>query len=158
MDKLELKTVLFPTDFADLSDHALGYARSFAECFGAKLHVIHVVDEAYQYWMAMGPSSLPVGPRPEELVSGSQQTMAAYIQEHLADTKLEIETKVLVGRPFMEIIRFAREKKIDLIVMGTHGRGTISHALMGSVAEKVVRKAPCPVLTIRHPEHEFAMP
>ncbi len=158
MDKLELKTVLFPTDFADLSDHALAYARSFAECFGAKLHVIHVVDEAFQYWMAMGPSSLPVGPRPEELVSGSQQTMAAYVQEHLADTKLEVETKVLVGRPFMEIIRFAREKKIDLIVMGTHGRGTISHALMGSVAEKVVRKAPCPVLTIRHPEHEFARP
>lgn len=155
---IKLKTVLFPTDFADLSDHALVYARSFAECFGAKLHVIHVVDEAYQYWMAMGPSSLPVGPRPEELVSGSQQTMADYVQKHLADAKIDVATEVLVGRPFMEIIRFAQEKKIDLIVMGTHGRGVISHALMGSVAEKVVRKAPCPVLTIRHPEHEFTMP
>lgn len=155
---LNLKTVLFPTDFSELSVHVLAYAHSFAGCFGAKLHVIHVVDEAFQYWMAMGPSSLPVGPRPEELVSGSQQTMAAYVKEHLADSKLEITTEILVGRPFMEIIRYAHEKKVDLIVMGTHGRGAISHALMGSVAEKVVRKAPCPVLTIRHPEHEFVMP
>ena len=58
----------------------------------------------------------------------------------------------------MEIIRYARREKIDLIVLGTHGRGAFSHALMGSVAEKVVRKAPCPVLTIRHPEQQFVMP
>ena len=59
---------------------------------------------------------------------------------------------------FVEIVRYAREKNIDLLVMGTHGRGPIAHMLLGSVAEKVVRKAPCPVLTVRHPEHEFVMP
>ncbi len=59
---------------------------------------------------------------------------------------------------FVEIIRYAREKNIDLLVLGTHGRGAIAHMLMGSVAEKIVRKAPCPVLTVRHPEHEFVMP
>ncbi len=58
----------------------------------------------------------------------------------------------------MEIVRYAKEKDIDLIVMGTHGLGFVAHLLMGSVAEKVVRKAPCPVLTVRHPEHEFVIP
>jgi len=155
---IELSRVLFPTDFSDVSLHALTYARSFADCFSAELHVIHVVDEAFQYWMAMGPGSLPVGPRPEELVDGSRQSLDAFIREHLADIERPIVSDVLVGRPFMEIIRYAHDHEMNLIVLGTHGRGGITHALMGSVAEKVVRKAPCPVLTIRHPEHEFVMP
>jgi nucleotide-binding universal stress UspA family protein len=62
------------------------------------------------------------------------------------------------GGPYVEIVRCARDSSIDLIVMGTHGRGFVAHMLMGSVAEKVVRRAPCPVLTVRHPEHEFIMP
>ena len=63
-----------------------------------------------------------------------------------------------LGGPYVEIVRYAQERTIDLIVMGTHGRGFVAHMLMGSVAEKVVRKAPCPVLTVRHPEHEFVIP
>ena len=66
--------------------------------------------------------------------------------------------RIVRGRPFVEIIRYAREKKIDIIVVGTHGHSGLTHILMGSVAEKVVRKSPCPVLTIRHPDHEFEMP
>ena len=62
------------------------------------------------------------------------------------------------GSPFLEIVRYAKDKNIDLIVLGTHGRSGLSHVLLGSVAERVVRKAPCPVLTVRHPEHEFVMP
>ena len=62
------------------------------------------------------------------------------------------------GHPFVEILSDAKQHDIDLIVMGTHGRGAIKHMLLGSVAEKVVRKAPCPVLTVRHPDHEFVMP
>jgi nucleotide-binding universal stress UspA family protein len=61
----------------------------------------------------------------------------------------------IVGSPFYEIVRYATEQQIDLIVIGTHGRGPLGHMLLGSVAEKVVRKAPCPVLTVRHPQHEF---
>jgi nucleotide-binding universal stress UspA family protein len=63
-----------------------------------------------------------------------------------------------VGGPYVEIVRYAKERDIDIIVMGTHGRGFMAHMLMGSVAEKVVRKAPCAVLTVRHPEHEFVIP
>jgi nucleotide-binding universal stress UspA family protein len=65
---------------------------------------------------------------------------------------------VLSGAPYIEIVGYANDHAIDLIVMGTHGRGPVAHALMGSVAEKVVRNAPCPVLTVRHPEREFVMP
>jgi len=64
----------------------------------------------------------------------------------------------VVGSPFVEIVRYARTHDIDLVIMGTHGRGPIAHMLMGSTAERVVRKAPCPVLTVKHPEHEFVMP
>lgn len=155
---IKFEKVLFPFDFSELSRHALRYACSFVETYEAELHVLHVLDEACQYWMAMGPNSIPVGPPPEELLAASKQEMVKFVQQHLADAAFPVKAEVRIGRPFMEIIRYAREHQIDLIVLGTHGRGAIKHALMGSVAERVVRKAPCPVLTIRHPEHEFVMP
>lgn len=154
----KFQRILFPSDFSELSLHALDYARTLAETYGAELHVIHVVDEAYQYWMALGPNSLPVGPSPEEMVSASSQEIGKFIQEHLGGTSLKVQSRVLVGRPFMEIIRYAGENGIDLIVIGTHGRGGLKHVLLGSVAERVVRKSPCPVLTIRHPDHGLDMP
>jgi nucleotide-binding universal stress UspA family protein len=73
-------------------------------------------------------------------------------------SKLHAQVFTKWGSPFVEIIRFAKSEDIDLIVMGSHGIGPVAHMLLGSVAEKVVRKAPCPVLTVRHPEHEFVMP
>jgi len=155
---IQLRRVLFPSDFSDLSLHGLVYARSFAEAYGGELHVIHVVDEACQYWMAMGPNSLPVGPSMDELLEVSKKEIQSFIKEHLSDAKCPIVSDVLVGRPFIEIIGYAKEKDIDLIVIGTHGRSGLKHVLLGSVAEKVVRKSPCPVLSIRHPEHDFIMP
>ena len=155
---IHIERILFPTDFSELALHGLRYARSFAESCSATLHLIHVVDEASLYWMAMGPNSLPVGPSTEELVEISRKEMEKFVGEHLADLATPPITEVRMGRPFMEIINYARDKTIDLIVIGTHGRSGLQHALLGSVAEKVVRKAPCPVLTIRHPEHDFVMP
>lgn len=72
--------------------------------------------------------------------------------------ELNVVPEVAEGTPFEEIVRFARDKDIDLIVMGTHGHTGLAHLFLGSVAEKVVRRAPCPVLTVRHPEHEFVHP
>ena len=155
---IRLERILFPFDFSELSLHGLHYARSFAESYHSELHVLHVLDEAVQYWMAMGPNSVPVGPPPEEMLEASKLEMKKFVEEHLADAKFPVTAEVLIGRPFMEIIHYAREHRIDLIVLGTHGRGGLKHVLLGSVAERVVRKAPCPVLTIRHPEHEFIMP
>lgn len=155
---IKLGRILFPYDFSELSLHGFSHARSFAEAYHAELHVLHVVDEASQYWMAMGPNSVPMGPPPGELIAASKQEMEKFLREHLADAPFPVVSEVQMGRPFMEIIRYAREKEIDMIILGTHGHSGLKHVLLGSVAERVVRKAPCPVLTIRHPEHEFVMP
>lgn len=155
---IEIKDILYPTDFSELAQCALPYACRFAECFGSQLHCLHVIDEAYQYWSAMGPESVPVGPPPEDLLELGRTRMEKYRAEHLGGLTSEPKTNVLMGRPFAEIIGYAREHDVGLIVMATHGRGAIAHALVGSTTEKVVRKAPCPVLTVRAGEHEFVMP
>jgi len=155
---IQLNRILFPTDFSELSVHALSYARAFAEAYDAELHVLHVVDEAYAYWLVMGPNSLPAGPPPEELAAAAEKQMDKFVSEKISGAGMPIVKHVRMGRPFLEIIHYAREQDIDLIVLGTHGRSGLRHALLGSVAERVVRKAPCPVLTIRHPEHDFVMP
>ena len=89
------------------------------------------------------------------------QTWEANAERQLAEldqADLKSERATSVGHPFVEIIRYAKANEIDLIVIGTHGRGPVKHLLLGSVAEKVVRKAPCPVLTVRQPGHTFVMP
>jgi nucleotide-binding universal stress UspA family protein len=155
---IAIQRILFPTDFSDYSVNALKYARSFAEKSKAELHVLNVVDEAALYWMAMGPNSLPVGPSPQELQAQAQKEMTAFIEKHLGDTSAKVIPVILSGRPFIEIITYARQNAIDLIVIATHGRTGLQHVLLGSVTEKVIRKAPCPVLSVRHPGHQFVMP
>ena len=155
---IKISKILYPTDFSEVTLHALKYARELAAVFDAQLHCVHVVEEAFQYWTAMGPESVPVGVAAEDLSSLAEQYMQRFADEHLVGLKYAPITKVLVGAPFREIISYARDNTIDLIIMATHGRGGLSWVLMGSTAEKVVRKAPCPVLTVRHPEHEFVMP
>jgi len=155
---ITIKRILYPTDFSDLASHAVGYTCSFAEAFNSEIHLLHVVDEAYQYWMAMGPNSLPVGPSPDDMLRSAQEQMSRWKTERFAAAKPSVKAAVVVGRPFYEIIAYAKRNAIDLIIMGTHGRGGLTHVLMGSVTEKVVRKSPCPVLTVRSPAHKFEMP
>lgn len=155
---IRIKKILYPTDFSELAKHALVYVRSFADAYAAEVHVIHIVDESYQYWMAMGPNSLPIGPAPEELASTSKSELEKLVNGELAGMKFPVQTAVVVGRPYLEIVKYAKDKAIDLIIIGTHGRSGIAQALLGSVAEKVVRKSPCPVLTVRSPEHDFVLP
>ena len=154
---VKLQRILCPTDFSELSVGAVNYAVLLAEAFGAELHVLHVVDQAYQYWMAVGPETLPVGPTPKELMTIAKKQMDEFADQYVPE-KVQASREVLSGRPFLEIIRVAKERKSDLIVIGTHGRGALKQVLLGSVAEKVVRKAPCPVLSVREPGHEFIMP
>ncbi len=154
---IQIKKILFPTDFSLLSIAALKYAVQFARDYKATLHIVHVVDEAYQYWISMSPSTVPVGaPMVQDVVRSARQGLDRMIGERLPGG-LEVVSEVLIGRPFAEIVKYAADKQIDLIVIGTHGRGGLSQMLLGSVAEKVVRKAPCPVLTVHHPEHEFVL-
>ena len=155
---IKFENILFPTDFSDLAQDALGHARTLADAFDARLHCIHVVDEAYQYWSAMGPESIPIGPPPEEMIELGRTRMERFRAEHLTGLKHEPVAHVAIGRPFAEIISYARGNNVQLIVLATHGRGAIAHMLLGSTTERVVRKAPCAVLTVRAGGHEFVLP
>jgi nucleotide-binding universal stress UspA family protein len=106
----------------------------------------------------MGPESIPVGPPAEDLIGLGESRMRNFADEHLAGIDPPPKTVVLLGRPYAEIVGYARENEIQLIVMATHGRGGIVHALLGSTTEKVVRKAPCAVLTFRPEDQEIVMP
>ena len=154
---LTLKTVLVPTDFSDASESALRYGKAMAEKFGAALHVVHVMEDLLAHaWAAeVYVSSMPQ--LRDEIEKESRLRLGALLTDGERKA-FRAETALLAGNPFLEIVRYAKAQNIDLIVMGTHGRGPIAHMLLGSVAEKVVRKSPCPVLTVREAQHEFVMP
>jgi len=153
---ISIKTVLLPTDFSEYSKSALPYAADIARKYGAKLVLLHIFDEEL-----LSPIFFETGGTAQEYFQRLQNRFEAAVEDFLTgiDTsEIDFEYELGNGTPFVEIVRFAKENGIDLIVIGTHGRTGISHALLGSVAERVVRKAPCPVLTVRHPEFEFEMP
>jgi nucleotide-binding universal stress UspA family protein len=155
---IALHQILIPTDFSIPSEVAGQYAKALAETFGASLHVLHVLDESYLTWAATEGMALPVEADVRAEAESSANNRLQQVLTEAEREKYRARIVLRIGSPFVEIIRYAREENIDLIVMGTHGRGLIAHLLLGSVAERVVRKAPCPVLTVRHPEHEFVLP
>ncbi|NLY00177.1 MAG: universal stress protein [Rhodopirellula sp.] len=151
---IRLARILLPSDFSELSSEATKYACGLAEQFAAELHVLHVQESLIvpEYGLAIDWT---------ELMQEAKKSADAKIRSILGPEWSEgraVVTAVVEGTPFVEIIRYAREHAIDLIVMGTHGRSGVAHMLMGSVAEKVVRKSPCPVLTVRPVGHQFVMP
>ncbi len=152
---INIKNILCPIDYSIYSEMALKYAIEFAEKYQAKLYLMHVLD--IRVYDMNDPELYDVNVIDEETIGKLRERLLKSVNE---DTKgrISVEAIVIQGVPFAEIIKASKEYKIDLIVLGTHGRTGLSHAIMGSVAEKVVRKAPCPVLTIRHPEHDFIMP
>jgi nucleotide-binding universal stress UspA family protein len=151
-----LKRILVPTDFSEASAVALRYGQALTERFGASLHLLHVIEDRF----IPGPAAEGYMPLPgyfEEMERNAREQLDKMLRAAEVE-KRQATLFTKRGSPFLEIVRYAKSQDIDVIVMGTHGRGPIAHMLMGSVAEKVVRKAPCPVLTVRHPEHEFVMP
>ncbi|HEY5999163.1 MAG TPA: universal stress protein [bacterium] len=154
---IKLSKILYPTDFSESSLEALTYAVSFAREYKAKLVLMHVVNEA----IFSEGLSLPRVEAPEAL--GEEMATEAGRQIRMlipADERagLQVEHVILHGMPFLEIIRYAKANDVDLIVIGTHGRSGMEHIIFGSTAEKVVRKAPCPVLSVRPAQHAFVMP
>ena len=152
--KIVLKRILVPTDFSEHARAAVIYGLALVEEFQASLHVLHVVDEI--------PGVDPVLPLParkkveRKIESRAWEELRTLLPEEESNrvrTFLALEW----GTPAVEIIRYAKGHAIDLIALGTHGRG-LQHVLMGSVTESVVREAPCPVLTLHHPEREFVLP
>lgn len=153
-----LKNVLVATDFGEASDAALTYGRALARMFGATLHVLHVAENVFTRGIG-GEAYIAVFP---DLQKDVEDAARKQLDELLIDNDpAALSTKGVVltsNTPAMAVVDYARAAAIDLIVMGTHGRGAVAHLLMGSVAERVVRTAPCPVLTVRSPEHEFVKP
>jgi universal stress protein A len=149
---IKLQRVLVPTDFSDSSEAALKYGRAFARAFHASFYLLHIIQDPYtQPWAAEAfPAPL------NDLLDQWQTQARTRLLESLTETdRAAAIVDVRIGSPYVEIVRYAEEQQIDLIVLGTHGRGPLGHVLLGSVAEKVVRKAPCPVLTVRSAQHEF---
>jgi universal stress protein A len=153
---IDLHRILVATDFSKFSDVALTYGAALAGRFGAELYLLHVVQDLGLFIPdAVGVA--PIAPPVEQFTAAAREALGRTSRdERLKD--LVVHAEVREGTPFYEIIRFAREVNIDLIVLGSHGHSGLAHVLLGSVTDKVVRKAPCPVLTVRHPEHEFVHP
>lgn len=150
---INLKRILVPTDFSEGARHALRYGLSFAREYKAELLLLHVVESV------AAPYASDLFPVPMAEVF---QELSAYARGELDKLAEEVRGKgvsartlVVQGKPSLEIMRVAREETADMIVLGTHGKGVLDQALFGSTTERVVRKAPCPVLTVRVSEHEF---
>lgn len=149
---ITLTNILVPSDFSECSNQALRYGLELARKFDATLHLVHVVqDPATQPWAAEG-FAVPVLEVTEQWLKEAEARLRTSIPD--AD-RPRVRVSSLLGAVAPEVLRYAQDEAIDLIVMGTHGRGGVSHLLLGSIAEKMVRRAPCPVLTVRHPQHGF---
>lgn len=146
---MDIKRILFPTDFSEGSAHALPYAVDMAKHYGARLYIIHVIYDIAKTtgWYVPHVSMDEVYRDMEQ--AAKKELDKCWIEE-MKGFK-DIERSVVTGVPYEEIIKFVNENKIDLIVMGTHGRKGIDRILFGSTATQVVRNAPCPVLTVRLP-------
>ena len=148
---IALKRILVPYDFSETSAVAVKYAIELARNFGARIYFLHVGDQALTDFETEFPIGL------EGAVEDAVRERLLKILTPQEQAEFRPEFAVRPGAPAAEIVRHAREQDIDLIVMGTHGRGFVGHAVVGSVAEKVVRTAPCPVLTVRNSNRGFAV-
>jgi nucleotide-binding universal stress UspA family protein len=151
---LTLKKILLATDFSDCARTAEQYSLAFASQFQAELHVLNVVIDTVMMTPESGTSLLLAANYLDEIKNQSKaavdRIVAAAVKQGLACIG---ETRL--GNPPFDIVNYATEHGIDLIIVGTHGRGGFMHLLLGSCAEKVVRKAQCPVLTVHPAGHQF---
>lgn len=138
---METKKILFPTDFSHLSDAAMEEATSLARDRGAKLIIVHVEEPPAAY----GGGEMYYGlPDPDDQ---ALREMLAAVKP--TDENIQYEHRLLTGDPASEVVRLAEEENVDLIIMATHGRTGLMRFLMGSVAEAIVRRSPCPVMTFK---------
>ena len=154
---IELKTILAPTDFSETSLMALNHAKALAERFGASLHLLHILPDPHAQAWSIEAAGVPVDQMQERWGQEAKRRLDESLTEE-ERRSFRAVTETRVGHPFVEIIRYAKAHGVDLIVLATHGRGAVEHMLLGSVAEKVVRKAPCPVLTVREGQQSFTLP
>jgi nucleotide-binding universal stress UspA family protein len=144
-----LKRILVATDFSEASDAAMDYGRSLAQTFGSSLHLLHVTENHFLR---------PTAADPSQITAATHQRLSDRLTDHDRAALHATTALKTSDHPAEEIVEYAKMHRIDLIVMGTHGRGAVAQLLVGSVAERVVRTAPCPVLTVRSHERDFIVP
>jgi nucleotide-binding universal stress UspA family protein len=162
---MKLNRVLTATDFSKQSGFALEWAAYLAQCMKADLMLLHVISEEEGKIIeeVIGEGAvvqIPKGIRQNVVEDRQKKLREQYdmVVSREIKASLKMEELIRIGVPFLEIIRAAKEKDVDLIVLGTHGRSGLSHVLIGSVAEKVVHHAHCGVLTVKHPQYKFVAP
>ena len=146
---IRLSKILVPTDFSEPSKYALRYACRLADQFKAEVHQVHVVEALPDLYFEGAIFTSETEGRMRET---AEKLLKKQPQAPWADG-VTVTHEVRQGTPLNEILAAAKDFEADLIVIGTHGRSGVGHLLLGSVAEKVIRKSPCPVLTVRTPEH-----
>lgn len=148
-----INRILVPIDFSDYSKNALRYAVQFAKQFNSSMYLIYVIEPIiYPADFSMGQVAIPS--MDADIQSRAEEELK-NLAKNFIDPSIKVETIIKTGKPFVEINETAKEKDIDLIIIATHGHTGVEHLLFGSTAEKVVRKAPCPVLTLREPIKGF---
>lgn len=149
--------ILIPTDFSPYSNHAMTYGVSIARQYGGVIHFLHVIDDSVLTGMR-GHAMWLTRPEADTLLESMREHAASRLTslvQAAADLGVNAEQNTVVGAPATEILRVALEKRCTLVVLATHGRSGFDHIVFGSVAEKVVRQCPVPVLSIKHPERDF---
>ena len=151
--EFEIKKVLVPIDFSDYSKSSLKYAVNFAKNFNASLVLVYVVEPViYPPDFSMGQIAIPAAGI--EMDKRAKEELNKLAKKEIP-SDLNVKKIIKTGKPFVEIVETAAEEDVDLIIIATHGHTGVEHILFGSTAEKVVRKAPCPVLTLREPAKGF---
>jgi nucleotide-binding universal stress UspA family protein len=140
------RTILLTTDFSDTSKLACPHALELARTFGARL-LVTCVEEDRLPPLVIEYTAVAIDDVLRQQRETAERSLAAFVARELPGA--DVEPIVRVGSPHMEIVRLAEERDVDLIVMATHGRGFITHAILGSTTERVVRNAPCPVFVVR---------
>lgn len=144
---MNVKNILVPVDFSDSGDVAMAYAVSLAREYDAQMHLVHVYEQPFAY----GNAGFAGTPIPAEIPPADLNEEQAKLDLVTPAEDVKFRREFIVGSPADDLVKYAKENEIDLVVMGTHGRTGLTRLLMGSVAEGVVRRSPCPVLTIKQP-------
>ena len=148
---INLRRIFVPTDFSEPSAAALRYAIALARRFAGRVDLLNVAD----YPAIAADGEYPIDIFDTMQNAAHHRLCRLLTEQHVED--LQLDCAMRIGDPAEEIVRYAHEHAVDLIVMGTHGREGVMRVVLGSVTETVVRRASCPVLTVHHPEREFVM-
>lgn len=147
---MQVKTILVPSDFSDYAEYAFTWALEIAEKWGAKVVALHAAPMFSHLAYPETVYMVDLAKMEAEILADAEKKLQEFVAKKGTST-VPVETRAVLGDPFWEICKAAEQNRADLLVMGSHGRTGLAHVLLGSVAERVVRHAPCPVLVARLP-------